>query len=191
MGGPAPVVFPECRADCAQLTGDEIALLKDALTDIEFGKKVAGTWALVEVSGEGQVIAANLFNLTAFGTAAGTQSNDFYPHTVYGMGHRYDSPTFGTWKRTGERQITITALSMHYDEWGITVAAIKEISVMDFSEDFETATVTGNAELFLPATDEQEAWNTLACDGEPEAVPWEGSTFSARRLCAYPPAEDS
>jgi hypothetical protein len=169
-GGPEPVA---CADGCVDLTPQECAALKEVLADLEFGRRVAGTW----------VWPLGIYSLNPLGGVIGTTTNDFAPHATAHASHRFDSPTLASWQRTGERQITVTELSYHYDEGGQLVEITKAITVANLSEDFNRACGVSTYLYFLPSEGE-DALAFLECGATP--VRESQANFCLERLCTYP-----
>jgi hypothetical protein len=111
-----------------------------------FGQRVAGTYRDIG----GLDIGASWIGAMTFG-ADGTVTTT-NTSCCLGAG-TFQSPGHGVWKRTGIRQITLTALIWIFNPDGSDNATAKPTIVIDFDEYFETATGVINTEIFLPGTD--------------------------------------
>jgi hypothetical protein len=110
------------------------------LVDTEFLEGVTGSW-------NGLVLGGQLMmNIRADGTL------DWYGSWFFGngTGRFLDGPVYGTWWRTGDRQITTIEIGYLFDGEGVFDAIGRVTQKITFSEDFSSFESEGFEELFLP-----------------------------------------
>ncbi len=106
-----------------------------------FGKKVAGTYVVVGVIGEGAFEGLVMINVD--GTMSTTNTN-----CCGGALPGPQSPGHGVWEKTGAKQITITAVIYTFQPDGSTFLTARPKFVVDFDAEFETASSPITTELF-------------------------------------------
>lgn len=164
-GGPAPVAVAE--SSC--LTPEECSSLASMLPDLEFGRRIAGSW--VTRFGNPPMIA------TATITADGcynTCSEDMFNAGYYNA--KYLSTGNGSWVRTGERQFVSVMLYFYYDEMGQPVFYMKARTVSNMNDEFTMRWGTIDLSTYH--------WYQDPLD--PTEFPYETGTFSfdSRRISA-------
>jgi hypothetical protein len=112
-----------------------------------FGQKVAGTF--MDEGGLPAIGASWIGTMTfnADGTVTTTNTS-----CCLGAG-TFQSPGHGVWERTGNMQITLTALIFIFNADGTDNAIAKPTIVIDFDQGFDTAAGVINTEIFLPGMD--------------------------------------
>jgi hypothetical protein len=116
-------------------TGEEALRL-----DTEFLKGVTGSW-------NGLVLGGQLMmNIRADGTL------DWYGSWFFGngTGRFLDGPVYGSWWRTGDREITTIEIGYLFDGEGVFDSIGRVTQKITFSEDFSSFESQGFEELFLP-----------------------------------------
>jgi hypothetical protein len=106
-----------------------------------FAKRVAGTY--VDEGEIGGGAFTGLQTLHVDGTHSSTNTNCCGASTPGPQ-----SPGQGVWKRTGHRQVTVTAVIFVFLPDGTPLITARPTLVMDFDPDFQTATGTITTELF-------------------------------------------
>jgi len=120
------------------------ATSRATIDDFGFGRRVAGTF-LGELFLEGEELSFFHFVLTlhADGTVESSDSGD----NLLG----FESPSFGVWRRTGRRQVTIRQIYLRYDGYGNLVLFGRDTLVADLDERLASATGTATGEALAPA----------------------------------------
>lgn len=111
--------------------------------DTLFPKAVAGT-------SDGLVFGGQvLMNILGDGTL------DWFGSWFFGngTGSFLGGPVFGSWKRSGRLEITTIELGFLFDGEGVFESVGRVTQKITFSEDFQSFTVEGLEELFLPEQD--------------------------------------
>jgi hypothetical protein len=137
VNGPPPVDI--AYADTCALTADECARLRALIDEFEFGRTIAGLWAVCE-PGE-RCFPTTLAMVTLDGGYVDVDLNDFNDAAAES---RYHTATPGRWVRVQdeERQVRLTAMEYVFRDngslWGFGLQTI----TLEFSPDFTTATGT-------------------------------------------------
>jgi hypothetical protein len=115
------------------------------------GQGIAGTWVWF-IDGAQQHI-----NIRADGTL------DWYGSWFFGAGTGtfLDAPVYGTWRRSGPREITTIEIGMLFDGEGVFEATGRVVQIITFSHDLQSASIYGVEEILLPDQD----------PSDPDAVP--------------------
>ena len=131
-------------ATLALTAGWSIAVAQHAIDDFGFGRRVAGSY-LGELVAEGEESPFFHFVLTlhADGTVESGDSGD----NLLG----FESPSFGVWKRTGRRQLTVRQIYLRYDDAGSLVLIGRDTLVTNFDEQLKSATGTATGEALAPS----------------------------------------
>ena len=103
-----------------------------------FGKKIDGTYFLIEFFGEFPA-GSRIVTLTSEGRWLSIDSTE--PAFLY-------SNQQGDWKKTGKREITATILNFNHNANGSESGVTKAVVVMSFSSNFEFVEGTITAETF-------------------------------------------
>ena len=117
--------------------------VRPALADDEagFGKKIAGTYLGVQKDG------AQLLQISADGNLSMILSIEFSG----GAAGLHFSNALGSWKETGEREITAKAVDLDFRPEDGTFAGVAAATyVIEFDEKLQTATVTSEGAVFPP-----------------------------------------
>ena len=132
--------------------------------------KVAGSFYLDQVDNSATIFKG-LITFHADGTLLATDTVSFGasddPFSIF-------SAQFGTWRRTGRREITWTSILFAFDHEGIQQAVARFESVVTFGPRFHTLSAVFTARGFLPDQD------PLGPDEEP-FLEVQG-TYSGRRI---------
>lgn len=123
-----------------------------------FGRQIAGTW--VE-TGDG---FSTIINVRADGTLSWWGSWFFGD----GTGEFLDGPVFGTWKRTGVREISTIELGHLNNGDGSFFASGRVQQVFTFDREFESFNYEGFEDLFAPGQDPTD----------PDEVPFDSFGFA-------------
>jgi hypothetical protein len=110
-----------------------------------FAKKVAGTYVDWGVIGTGEFTGYQ--TLHTDGTHVSTNTN------CCGSAGGPQSHGQGVWTKTGNRQITLTAVIFVFLEDGTPFITARPTLIMDFDEEFETAAGTITTDLFAYGQD--------------------------------------
>lgn len=136
----------------------------EASGGLGFGQRVAGTYVDQGEIGGGPF--TGLQTLAVDGTHSSTNTN------CCGLAGNLQGPGQGAWVRTGTRQVTLSAIIHIFDLDGFPLFVGKPTLVMDFDEDFNTATGTISTGLYLP---DQDLDNDGILDYvDPDGVPFIG-----------------
>lgn len=126
---------PPAWLDAREGTGDNALLL-----DTRFLEGVTGSW-------NGLVLGGQLMmNIRADGTL------DWYGSWFFGngSGRFLDGPVYGTWWRTGDREITTIEIGYLFDGDGVFDVIGRVTQKITFSAEFASFESEGFEELFLP-----------------------------------------
>ena len=132
-----------------------------ALADEEggLGDKIAGTYLAVLVDG-GQML-----QISRDGNLSFVFSIQFSPSGVLGESF---SDTLGSWKRTGQREITAGAANLAFQNGSVFFGVATTTYVIKFDQKFQTGTLICQGRLFPPGVD----------PFHPEAIPIPNSEFT-------------
>jgi hypothetical protein len=100
--------------------------------------------------------------LAADGTMTGTNTN------CCGRAGNLQSPVHGVWKRTGWREITLTAFGFVYLDDGSLLASARIVQVLTFDADFKTAEAVCTTALWFGIVPDFEVDPPNLCVG-----PWD------------------
>jgi hypothetical protein len=139
-----PRIDDRPRGDSAQGPARGVGSFHRTFDDFVFRRRVAGTFfGDLVVEGEESSFFNFVLTLHADGTVESGDSGD----NVFG----YESPSFGTWKRTGTRQVTIRQIYMRYDPSGNLLLFGRDTLVADFDARLQSATGIATGEALAPA----------------------------------------
>jgi len=114
------------------------------IDDVEFGQRVAGSFlGELHLDGEDSSFFHFVMALHADGTVESSDSGDNF------LG--YESPSFGVWRRTAPRQLTIRQVYLRYDRAGNLVLFGRDTLVADFDEQLRSAIGTATGEALAPS----------------------------------------
>ena len=149
-----PWVFPIFLAGLLTL-GQAVQVRSDDVSDL--GKKSAGTYLAVQDD------AAQILQISQNGNMSVIFSIGF-------SGGVLDAPfstTLGSWKKTGERQITATAVDLVFeDAEAIFVGVAAATYVIEFDSNYGTAEVTCDGAVYPPGVDPFDSQAELIPDTE-------------------------
>ncbi|HKC93073.1 MAG TPA: hypothetical protein VKB81_03530 [Nitrospira sp.] len=109
------------------------------------GDKIAGTYLAVLVDG------AQMLQISRDGNLSFIFSIQFSPSGVLGESF---SDTLGSWKKTGNREITAGTVNLAFQNGsGFFIGTAATIYVIKFDQKFQTGTVTCQGRIFPPGVD--------------------------------------
>ncbi len=123
-----------------------VAFPPDGPPNPGFARMVAGTYVDNGVIGIGAF--TGLQTIHADGTHTSTNTNCCGAANGAPQSHGQ-----GVWKQTGQRQVTLTAVILLFQEDGTPLFTARVTLVMDFDPDFKTATGPITTELFAFGAD--------------------------------------
>ena len=123
------------------------------------GEKIAGTYLAVMVDG------AQVLQISRDGNLSFIFSIQFSNSGVLGESF---SDTLGSWKKTGQREITAGTVNLAFQSGSVFFGVAATTYVIKFDQKFQTGTVTCQGRIFPPGVD----------PFHPEAIPIANSEFT-------------
>ena len=144
-----------------------------ALADEEggLGDKIAGTYLAVTENG------AQVMQISQDGNLTFTHSIQFTNSGVLGESF---SDTLGSWKKTGQREITAGTVDLGFQNGSVFLGVGAATYVIKFDQKFQTGTETCQGRIFPPGVDPFQpgaipiANSEFTCTGEFHRIPIAG-----------------
>ena len=127
------------------------------------GEKIAGTYLAVLVDG------AQILQISQDGNLSFIFSIQFSNSGVLGESF---SDTLGSWKKTGQREITAGTVNLSFHNGTLFFGVAATTYVIKFDQKFQTGTLTCQGRIFPPGVD----------PFHPEAIPIANSEFTCPRI---------